>query len=340
MPQYGDYVPYRSQYRGVTPYDGMKAASTGTVTFTQGCERWSNDESGFPAAIAAAEAADVAVVVVGTWSRDQTQLWENLNATTGEHIDVASLDLVGAMPRLVQAIVDTGKPTVVVFSSGKPVSEPWISTNASALVQQFYPSEQGGNALADVLYGDVNPSGKLSVGFPTDVGALPTYYDYLKSGRAMPNPDSGHAYPNGTLVFGTSYVLDTPVPLYEFGYGKSYSTFAYSNLALSQCTASAGDNLTVSVDVTNNSTRDGAEVVQLYVRDQIASVVVPNIQLKGFDKVLIKAGETATVDIPLNVRDLGLWDIRLNYVVEPGNFTVFVGSSSKDLRLNSTLTVM
>ncbi|KAJ9156912.1 Glycoside hydrolase [Coniochaeta hoffmannii] len=334
---YGDYVPYLSQYRGVTPYDGIKAASNGTVTFIQGCERWSNDESGFPAAIAAAEAADVAVVVVGTWSRDQGELWTGLNATTGEHIDTSTLNLVGAMPRLVQAIINTGKPTVVVFSSGKPITEPWISENATALIQQFYPSEQGGNALADILYGVVNPSGKLSVGFPTDIGTLPVYYDYLNSGRSWPNP--GHAYPNGSLVFGSNYVLDTSMPLYEFGYGKSYSTFDYRNLRLSKSEAGAEDKLTVTVDVTNNSTRDGAEVVQLYVRDEIASVVVPNIQLRGFDKVLIKAGQTTVVNIPLDVSQLGLWDIRLKYVVEPGNFTVFVGSSSKDLRLNSTLTV-
>jgi beta-glucosidase len=338
MHKYGDYVPYLSQYRGVTPLDGIKAASEGTVTYAKGCERWSNDESGFGAAIAAAEAADVAVVVVGTWSRDQSELWAAINATTGEHIDVSSLDLVGAMARLVSAVINTGKPTVVVFSSGKPVTEPWISKNASALVQQFYPSEQGGNALADVLYGNVNPSGKLSVGFPTSVGALPVYYDYLNSGRAWPNP--GEAYPNGTLVFGSNYVLDTPRPLYEFGYGRSYSTFNYANLRLSQTSASGKDKLTVAVDVTNNSTRDGAEVVQLYVRDVYASVVVPNIQLKGFAKVLIPAGKTVTVEIPLDVAELGLWDIRMRYVVEKGDFQVFVGSSSRDLRLNSTLTVV
>jgi len=211
--QYGDYVPYRSQYRGVTPLDGIKAASEGTVTYAKGCERWSNDESGFPEAVAAAEAADVAVVIVGTWSRDQQELWANYNATTGEHIDISSLNLVGAMPRLVSTIIDTGKPTVVVFSSGKPVTEPWISQNASALVQQFYPSEQGGNALADVLFGDVNPAGRLSVSFPYDVGTTPIYYDYLNSGRSGSNP--GVAYPNGTLKFGSSYVLNTPQPLYE-----------------------------------------------------------------------------------------------------------------------------
>ncbi|KAH8666409.1 glycoside hydrolase superfamily [Xylariales sp. PMI_506] len=334
---YGDYVPYQSSLRGVTPYDGILAASSGTVTFTQGCQRWSSDESGFPAAIAAAEAADVAVVVVGTWSRDQNELWGGLNCTTGEHIDVNDLHLPGAMPKLVQAIIDTGKPTVVVYSSGKPITEPWISDAASALVQQFYTSEQGGNALADVLFGDVNPSGKLSVGFPYDVGNTPSYYDYLNSGRAYPNP--GKIYPNGTLVFGSTYVFSNPLPQYEFGYGLSYSSFNYQNPQLSKSTASATDIITVSVDVTNNSTRDGAEVVQLYSKDLVASVVVPNIQLKGFSKVSIKAGETKTVSIELDVGKLGLYDINYNYVVEPGNFTIFLGSSSADLRVNTTLTV-
>lgn len=310
------------------------------ITYAQGCERWSTDQSGFPEAIAAAEAADVAIVVVGTWSRDQTQLWEGpnggLNATTGEHVDVSSLNLVGAMPFLVQAIIATGKPTVVVYSSGKPITEPWISTNASALVQQFYPSEQGGNALADILFGDVNPSGKLSVGFPYDVGTTPIYYDYLNSGRVTA---PGMAYPNGTLDFGHEYVLNTPVPQYEFGYGKSYSTFQYSNLTLSKTIATVSDTITATVQVTNNSTRDGAEVVQLYVSDLITSVVVPNKQLKGFSKVFINAGQTETVSIPLAVQDLGLWNINMKYVVEPGDFAIYVGSSSADLRAESLLTV-
>ena len=321
----------------MTPLDGIKNASSGSITYAQGCERWSNDQSGFSEAIAAAQAADVAIVVVGTWSRDQNQLWEGLNATTGEHVDVSSLNLVGAMPHLVAAIINTGKPTVVVFSSGKPITEPWISTNASALVQQFYPSEQGGNALADVLFGDVNPSGKLSVGFPYDVGTTPIYYDYLNSGRTV---SPGMIYPNGTLLFGHQYVLNTPVPLYEFGYGKSYSTFEYSGLTLSETKASTSDMITATVKVTNNSTRDGTEVVQLYVSDLISSVVVPNVQLKGFSKVPIAAGKTETVSIPLAVQDLGLWNINMQYVVEPGNFTVFVGSSSADFRANATFAVV
>lgn len=241
------------------------------------------------------------------------------------------------MPHLVKAIIDTGKPTVVVFSSGKPITEAWISQNASALVQQFYPSEQGGNALADVLFGDVNPSGKLSVGFPYDVGTTPIYYDYLNSGR--PNYP-GEAFSNGTLSFGHQYVLNSPLPLYEFGYGKSYSTFEYSAVTLSSTNVSASDTITATVSVTNNSTRDGTEVVQLYIQDVISSVVVPNIQLKGFQKVAIKAGETETVNIDVKVEDVGLWNIKMRYVVEPGDFVVQIGSSSADLRANATFTVI
>lgn len=336
---YADYVAKGAQtYGGSTPLEGIRAASKGTVTYAKGCERWSNDESGFAEAIARASAADVAVVVVGTWSRDQIELWAGFNATTGEHIDVSSLNLVGAMPRLVKAIIDTGKPTVVVFSSGKPITEPWISKSASALVQQFHPSEQGGNALADVLFGNVNPSGKLSVGFPYDVSTTPVYYDYLNTGRGV-GIASGMAYSNGTLQFGDEYVLNSPLPLYEFGYGKSYSTFIYSDLKLSKTIASNVDTITATVQVTNNSTRDGAEVVQLYVQDLIAGVAVPNIALKGFSKVMIAAGKTEAVKIAFKVEGLGLWDINMKYVVEPGDFLIIVGSSSAEFRANPTLTV-
>ena len=322
----------------MNPLQGIRKASTGTVNYAKGCERWSADESSFSEAIAAAQAADVAVVIVGTWSRDQNELWQGLNATTGEHVDVANLKLVGAMGPLVRAIINTGKPTVVVYSSGKPIAEPWISQYASALVQQFYPGEQGGNALSDVLFGDVNPSGKLAVSFPTAVGTLPVFYDYLNSGRGA-NPDAGAILDNGTLQFGHQYVLNTPVPLYEFGYGLSYSNFTYSNLTLSQSTAKASNTITASVSITNTSPVDGKEVVQIYVQDVLASVVVPNKELKGFKKVLVKAGTTAHVDIDLPVTQWGLWNLKMQYVVEPGEFVVWVGSSSADLRGNATVTV-
>lgn len=336
---YGDYVVYESQYRGVQYLEGIQNASgsNASITYAQGCERWSNDQSGFPEAIAAAESADVAVVIIGTWSRDQVELWEGLNATTGEHVDVSSLDLVGAQSDLAKAIVNTGVPTVIVFSSGKPVTEDWISNTTASLVQQFYPSEEGGNALADVLFGDYNPSGKLSVSFPHDVGTLPIYYDYLQSGRYT---SPGFQGADGYLYFGHQYVLNTPQPWFEFGFGLSYTTFDYSNVTLSSSVVSANDNITATVSITNNGTVDGTEVVQLYTKDMISSVVVPNIQLKGFEKVFIPAGTTTEVSIPLSVADLGLWNKTMQYSVEPGNFTIFVGASSLDIRGNATLTVV
>ncbi|KAJ5343246.1 uncharacterized protein N7506_003070 [Penicillium brevicompactum] len=338
---YGDYVVYKSQYRGVTPLDGIKAAvgDKAQIHYAQGCERWSNDQSGFDAAIEAAKKSDVAVVVVGTWSRDQGELWQGLNATTGEHVDVNDLSLVGAQAPLIKAIADTGVPTIVVLSSGKPITDTWIANSTSALVQQFYPSEQGGNALADVLFGDYNPSGKLSVSFPRYVGDLPIFYDYLNSGRSI--GDSGQEFDNGTLVFGHQYVLGNPTPWYPFGYGKSYSKFKYGAVKVDKKTVSASDStVTVTVDVTNtHATREGTEVVQVYVKDEIASVVVPNRELKGFEKVVIPAGKTKTVKIPVKIENLGVWNTSMKYVVEPGRFTVLVGSSSEDIRGNATFTV-
>lgn len=334
---YGDYVVYQSQYRGVWPLTGIQnAIGNASVTYAQGCERWSNDQSGFSEAVSLAEAADVAVVVVGTWSRDQNQLWEGLNATTGEHVDLDNLDLVGAMRPLVQAIVNTSTPTVVVFSSGKPVTETWLANTTASIVQQFYPSEEGGNALADVLFGDYSPSGRLSVSFPRSVGDLPVYYNYPRSGR-ITNP--GFVGADGQLYFGHQYVLGNPQPWYEFGYGLSYTSFDYSSPTLSQYNASVHDTVKVSVNVTNNGTVDSAEVVQMYVRDDIASVDVPVQQLRGFEKVWIPAGQTVAVEMDLCVKDLGLWNRSMKHTVEPGSFTVFVGASSTDHRGNATLWV-
>lgn len=245
---------------------------------------------------------------------------------------------MGAQGPLVQAIIATGKPVVVVFQSGKPIAEPWISAHASALVQQFYPGEQGGNALADVIFGDVNPSGKLSVSIPHDVGSLPVFYDYLNSGRGGES-EAGQVFDNGTILFGHQYVVGSPQPLYEFGYGLSYSNFTYSDFTISKTAVSSHDTVTVSVEVTNATPVDGKEVVQVYVQDLISSVAVPNMQLRGFKKVLVKAGETVTVDVDLEIQEWGLWDVGMNYVVEPGDFIISVGSSSLDLWANATVVV-
>ncbi|CAK1357442.1 Periplasmic beta-glucosidase [Cercospora beticola] len=338
---YGDYVVYRSQYRGVTPLDGIQAAiGNDSVTYAQGCERWSNDQSDFPEAIAAAEAADVAVVVVGTWSRDQQELWQGLNATTGEHVDINSLDLVGAQRPLLEAIINTTTPTIVVFSSGKPITEAWISNTTASLLQQFYPSEQGGHALADILFeGNTSPSGKLSVSFPYSVGALPVWYDHLNSARQI--GDSGSVDPiTGQITFGHQYVIGSPDPWFPFGFGLSYTNFTYADsVSLSSTNVSATDTITASIEVTNSGPVAGAEVIQLYIKDMIATVDVPNIQLKGFEKVFFEPGETKRVSIEFNVSDVGLWNRKMEYVVEPGEFTVFLGGSSADLGRNATFWV-
>ncbi|PWY79124.1 beta-glucosidase [Aspergillus heteromorphus CBS 117.55] len=338
---YGDYVIYNSQWHGVTPLDGIKAAvgDAATINYAQGCERWSNDESGFEEAIAAAKKSDVAVVVVGTWSRDQTELWSGYNATTGEHVDLDNLNLVGAQAPLIRAILATNTPTIVVLSSGKPLTDVvWLGNSTSALIQQFYPSEQGGNALASILFGDYNPSGKLSVSFPHSVGDLPIYYDYLNSARDIGT--AGQAFPNGTLDFGYQYVLGDPHAVYPFGFGRSYVDFAYTGVRVDKSTVSVNDTVRVSVEVENLGDVEGTEVVQVYLVDEIASVVVPNRLLKGFDKVVIKAGETVTVDVDIKVQDLGVWDARMRYVVEKGVFGVLVGGSSVDIRGNTSFTVV
>ena len=173
--------------------------------------------------------------------------------------------------------------------------------------------------------------------FPYDVGTLPIYYDHLNSARMFPNP--GKVHENGTLQFGNNYVLEDPTALYEFGYGLSYSEFEFSDISVSETNVTNSDTVTVSVTVENKSERDGAEVVQLYVKDMVASVDVPRFQLKGFKKVMVEAGGSETVEIDLTVADWGLWNRKMEYVVEPGDFTVFVGSSSENFHGNVTVTV-
>ncbi|KAG5651217.1 hypothetical protein H0H81_009446 [Sphagnurus paluster] len=225
---FGDYVFFNATQNGITPLDGFKqhlasVSSSTKINYAEGSKLWSNDESQIAAAVDTAKNSDVAIVIVGTWSLDQTLLWsKGTNATTGEHVDMSDLVLVGAQLKLVKAIKATGKPTVVVFISGKPIAEPWIQDNADAIIQQFYPGELGGLALAEVVFGAVNPSGKLPVSFPRSVGTTPAFYNYLKGSRPI---DAGRILADGTLQFGHAYVLDSPVPLWSFGQGLSYTTF-------------------------------------------------------------------------------------------------------------------
>ncbi|KAG8965623.1 hypothetical protein FRC00_010176 [Tulasnella sp. 408] len=356
-----DYVFHGANLNGISPLDGFKELLTGTnvkVNYAEGAKLWSNDESGFPEAVNAAKNSDAAVVVVGTWTRDQTELCILTLTMSGEHVDVADLGLVGASLKLVQEIKATGKPTIVVFISGRPVSEPWIADHADAIVQQFYPGEMGGLALAEVIFGDVNPSGKMPVSAPRDVGTAPAFYNWLKASRPT-WPGAGKVLDNGTLIFDHYYVLDSPVPLWSFGDGLSYTTFKYSNLRLSKTKLKASDTLTVTVSVSNTGSRDGKEVVQAYVTDRVSTVVTPNQSLEGFKKVnipsvtqsvlpsthsnimvlLYSKGKTVDVSISIPIQQLQVWTSSNKFVVEPGVFDIKIGSSSAAL-VQSNFTVV
>ncbi|KAJ7165662.1 glycoside hydrolase superfamily [Mycena crocata] len=329
---FGDYVFFNASHNGISPLAGFKqylsnTSSSVKINYAEGCKLWSNDNSGFGAAVTAAQSSDIAVVMVGTWSLDQTLLWTpGTNATTGEHVDLSDLGLVGAQLDLVKAVKAAGKPTVVVFVSGKPVAEPWIQANADAVIQQFYPGELGGLALAEVVFGAVNPSGKLPVSFPRSVGTTPVFYNYLKGSRPL---DPGRVLDDGALMFGHQYVLDSPIPLWSFGHGLSYTTFNYTGLQLSPSTITKTQNFNVVVTVRNTGSVAGKEVVQVYMTDLVSSVVTPNQQLIGFQKVNIPAGSSVTVTIPILSSQLAVWTVQNSWAVESGKFNIKVGTSDQ-----------
>ena len=243
---------------------------------------------------------------------------------SGEGFDRSSLDLLGLQPELLKALKATGKPLVVVYIEGRPLDKCWAKEHADALLTLWYPGEQGGTALADVLFGDYNPAGRLPISIPRDVGQLPVYYNQ-RSPR-------GH-----------DYVEESSMPLYPFGYGLSYTTFDYTNLRIQHPDGSQAaqveqlGGLTASIDVTNSGQRDCEEVVQLYVIDEIASTVRPRRQLCGFTRIKIPAGETRTVTIPIDRRCFEMVNTAGQTVVEPGTFRIQAGASSEDIRCETTI---
>jgi beta-glucosidase len=323
--QLGDYAPHSVLQEIVTVLGGIKrAVSPRTkVLYARGCDVIKPDTSGFAEAVSAAKNADVAIVVVGENGRaDKGQ------ATDGEGFDVASLDLTGVQEDLVKAVHATGKPTVVVLINGRPLSVRWIAEKIPALVEAWLPGERGGDAVAEVLFGDYNPSGRLPVTVPRSVGQLPAYYNY--------KPSKEYWIASG---WGRRYVDMPGTPLYDFGYGLSYTKFDYANLRISPTVTGTQGEVEVAADVRNSGGRAGEEVVQLYIRDEIASVSRPVKELRGFEKVALQPGETRTVRFKLTRKDLTILDRSLKPVVEPGVFKVMVGHSSGDIRLNGEFEV-
>jgi len=298
----------------VTLLQGLKAKVPQTkINYAKGCEINGDNAEGFAAALRAARDSDVAVIAVGE-SADMS----------GEAASRSSLDLPGRQLDLVKAVQATGKPTIIVLMNGRPLTINWLAENTPAILETWFAGTQAGNAIADVLFGDVNPGGKLPATFPRSVGQIPLYYNHKNTGRP---PDAKNKY--------TSKYLDVAwTPLFPFGYGLSYTQFKITNLQLSAHsiqTLRGNDTLMVSVDVENTGKRAGDEVVQLYIRDVAASVTRPVKELKGFQRVTLQPGEKKRLEFALKAEHLGFWNREMRFTVEPGEFKVMVGPNSEDL---------
>lgn len=332
--QFGDYTWTNDNKYGVTPLQGMRAivGDRVKINYAKGCDTYSENKSGFAAAMKAVSKSEVAVIFIGSSSASPG--YPHPNATSGEGYDLSDLKLPGVQQDLIEAIKATGKPVIVVLVSGKPFAIPWIKKNIPAIITQWYPGEQGGNAIAEVLFGKVNPSGKLNVSFPQSVGHLPVYYNYFPT-------DKGYYNRRGSLEHpGKDYVFSSPDPLWAFGSGLSYTTFDYQSITLFKHLFTNADTCHLQVIVKNTGHVDGKEVVQLYVRDKVSSVVTPIHQLKGFKKVFIKAGESAKVTFDLPIENLALYNAEMQKVVEPGEFELQVGGASDQIKLKETIEVV
>jgi beta-glucosidase len=333
MNQLGDYSPKGVLQHVTTVIEGIRAAVSPQtkVARVRGCEITGADRSGFADAVKAAKGAEVAIVVVGERQHDADAIGGYRGPTDGEGRDVANLDLSGVQEELIQAVFATGTPTVVVLINGRPLSTRWTSEHVPALVEAWEPGERGGEAVADVLFGNYNPSGRLAISVPRHSGQLPVYYNY--------KPSKAYMIVEGGYPLGPGYV-DTPAtPLYPFGYGLSYTHFEYSNLRVEPAEIHTGGEARVTVDVKNEGDRAGVETVQLYIHEEYAPVATPVKQLRGFERVALEPGETKTVTMKLTPEDLQLLDIDMKWRVAPGDFEIMVGKSSADIPLRGVLRV-
>ncbi|MGE5433492.1 MAG: beta-glucosidase BglX [Candidatus Doudnabacteria bacterium] len=303
----------------VTLFDGIKAQDPNT-TFAQGCQILDkdppdppNDEcgsnAGFDQAVATAQAADQVVLALG-----------ETRGESGEAESRSNIDLPGKQQELIDRIKATGKPFVVVLFNGRPLTLEKVDASAPAILEAWFPGVQAGNAVADVLFGKVDPGGKLPVTFPRSVGQIPIYYNHEPTGRPC----------DPTFKWNSRYRdIPTCAPLYPFGYGLSYTTFDVSNLRLSSHTMPSSGSVTATVDVKNTGSRSGDEVVQLYIHDPVATISQPVRRLRGFERVSLAPGQTKTVSFRLDRSDVGFYDDSGNFVVEPGTIDVYAGDSSE-----------
>ncbi len=321
---------------GMTALDGIrqKFGDKMTVNYAKGCDttsaNWADEEilptpltqaekDEIDKAVDAAKRSDVAVVFLG----DQTTAFKRPGPlTVGEDSSRTSLDLPGRQLDLLKAVYATGKPVVLVLINGRPMSINWAAKNVDGIIETWFPGGHGGPAIADVLFGDYNPGGKLTSTFPKTVGQIP--FNFPSKPNAQWEGEASRV--NGAL--------------YYFGHGLSYTSFDYSNLRITPSKQTANGNITVSCDVKNTGSREGDEVVQLYTRDVVSSVITYEKNLRGFERITLKPGETRTVTFTLTPTDLEMLDINMHWIVEPGKFNVMVGSSSQDIRLRGEFDIV
>lgn len=328
--QLGDYTAPQDKKYIKTVLDGIKGKLPKTqIQYVKGCAIRDTTHLEIDKAVAAARKADVAIVVVGGSSaRDFKTKYIETGAAiatnesisdieSGEGFDRSTLDLLGKQLHLLQAVKATGTPVIVIYIQGRPLNMNWAAENADALLTAWYPGQEGGNAIADILFGDYNPAGRLPISVPRSVGQIPVYYN-------KKNP-KGH-----------DYVEITSSPLYPFGYGLSYTQFEYTQPRIEQKSPCLFE---ISFMLKNTGKYAGDEVAQLYIRDDYASVVQPVKQLKKFERVSLKAGEQKRITFILTKDDLSIIDKNMKRIVEPGTFTVMVGSSSNDIKITEQITV-
>jgi beta-glucosidase len=333
--QLGDYTAPQEADNIITVLEGIKkAAGPDTkITYVKGCSIRDTTDTTINEAIEASKNADVSILVLGGSSaRDFETAYEDTGAASvsgkkntlsdmesGEGYDRSSLEVMGKQLELLQGVINTGTPVVVVLIEGRPLNLAGLEKKAGSILTAWYPGQEGGNAIADILFGKYNPAGRLSVSIPESAGQLPVYYNAPRKRRDYIDGSSG--------------------PLYCFGHGLSYTTFDYSNSKIAVHDKESNSSVEISFDVKNTGNLDGDEVPQLYIQDLVASVIMPEKQLKGFQRVHLKAGETKKIRFQLEMKELSLWDQDMKRVVEPGDFLISIGSSSEDIKLKEKFTI-
>jgi beta-glucosidase len=307
----------------VSQWDGLqnKVGKETQLLYAKGCDIEGDNTKGFAEAIAVANQADVVILSIGE-RRDQS----------GEAKSRSNLRLPGVQEELVKAIQATGKPVVVLINAGRPLIFNWTADQVPAILYTWWLGSEAGNAIADVLFGDYNPSGKLPMSFPREEGQIPIYYNHFNTGRPAPNETATN--------YVSAYIDLKNSPKFPFGYGLSYTTFKYSDLQLSKKVMKKNETITVSFTLTNTGKFDGEEVVQLYLKDQVGSVVRPVKELRDFQKVFLKAGASQKITFTVDKEKLAFYNAKLEWAPEPGAFEVQLGASSADIRLKDNFELL